>query len=133
MTRPPIAYLTNLLRNDYGVRYNCCVMTPLPEIFERDKDGEIAFKGHRLRLIDVAARYEEGHAPEAILIDFYPTLSLALIYRAIAYHLENRDEVCALIAANKQAMKDLESKLPPAPDLSELRRRMEVKRRAEAS
>jgi uncharacterized protein (DUF433 family) len=107
-------------------------MTDLPDIFYRDPDGEIRFKGHRLRLIDVAARFEEGHAPEAILADFYPTLTLAQIYRAIAYHLENERETLALIDENLRVVNDLRSHAPPAPSIADLRRRLQAKR-AEAS
>jgi len=107
-------------------------MTPLPDIFERDPDGQIRFKGHRIRLIDVAAQYEEGHAPEAILVDFYPTLSLAQIYRAIAYHLENEAEVRAMIAMNDRVVEELQSAATPGPSLAELRDRLS-KSRARAS
>ena len=108
-------------------------VTDLPDIFHRDTDGQIRFKGHRLRLIDVAARYEEGHAAEAILVDYYPTLSLAQIYRAIAYHLENEAEVRSLIDDNRRAVEGLRAQAPAAPGVADLRRRLEAKRRAEAS
>jgi uncharacterized protein (DUF433 family) len=102
-------------------------MTDLPDIFTREADGTIWFKGHRLRLIDVAARYEEGHSAEAILADFYPTLSLAQIYRAIAYHLENVKEVRALIAENDRIVDELRSQASPAPSLADLRKRLHAK------
>lgn len=105
----------------------------LPEIFDRDPAGEIRFKGHRLRLIDVASRYDEGHSPEAIVVDFYPTLTLAQVYRAIAYYLENQAEVAELIAKNDRMVEDLKSRASPAPSLLELRKRLEAKQRAEAS
>jgi|SRR4051794_25984397 len=107
-------------------------MTPLPDIFERDPDGQIRFKGHRIRFIDVASKYEEGHAPEAILVDFYPTLSLAEIYRAIAYHLENEVEVREMIARNDRVVEQLQSAATLAPSLAELRERL-TKSRARAS
>jgi uncharacterized protein (DUF433 family) len=107
-------------------------MTELPDIFQRDSDGQIRFKGHRIRLIDVASRYEEGHAPETILVDCYPTLSLAQIYRAIAYHLENEVEVRAMIAENDRVVETLHAGATPAPGLAELRERLS-KSRARAS
>jgi len=107
-------------------------MTELPDIFYRDPDGQIRFIGHRLRLIDVAERYEEGHAPEAILADFYPTLSLAQIYRAIAFHLENQVEVLALIEENRRTVEGFRSTASQPPTLSDLRRRLQAKQ-AEAS
>ncbi|HZK82457.1 MAG TPA: DUF433 domain-containing protein, partial [Humisphaera sp.] len=69
----------------------------LPEFLFRDPDGEIRFAGHRIRLIDVAARYDEGHSPEGIVLDHYPTLSLPLVHRAIAFYLENHADVRAAI------------------------------------
>lgn len=108
-------------------------MTDLPDILYRNEDGEICFAGHRLRLIDVAARYEEGHSPEGIVVDYYPTLSLAQVYRAIAFQLENEAEVRALIAENKAAMAELASRPRTGPTPAELRRRMELRRPAEAS
>jgi uncharacterized protein (DUF433 family) len=107
-------------------------MTPLPDIFELDPDGQIRFKGHRIRLIDVASQYEEGHAPEAILVDFYPSLSLAQIYRAIAYHLENEAEVRSMIVKNDRVVEELQAAAAPAPSLAELRERL-TKSRARAS
>lgn len=101
-------------------------MTELPDIFYRDPDGQIRLVGHRLRLIDVAQRFEEGHAAEAILADFYPTLSLAQIYRAITYHLENQVEVLALIEENRRTVEDLRATASQPPTLSELRRRLEA-------
>lgn len=108
-------------------------MIALPEIFERDPDGEIRFKGHRLRLIDVAARYEEGHAAEGILVDFYPTLTLAQIYRAIAFYLENEADVRDLLAKNRRTIEELKAHASPAPSLADLRKRIDAKHRAEAS
>ena len=108
-------------------------MTDLPDIFDIDPDGAIRFKGHRLRLIDVAARFEEGHSAEGIVADYYPTLSLAQVYRAIAFYLENEQEVRAMIAKNAQAVEQLKAGASPTPSLADLRRRLEAKRRAEAS
>jgi uncharacterized protein (DUF433 family) len=108
-------------------------MTDLPEMFQRDADGQIRFKGHRIRLIDVVARFEEGHAPEAILVDFYPTLSLAQIYRAVAFYLENEPDVRGLIAQNDRMVEALKANAPRTPGIPELRKRLDAKRRAEAS
>jgi uncharacterized protein (DUF433 family) len=115
-------------------------MTPeiamkLPDFLESDADSEVRIVGHRIRLIDVAARYAEGHSPETILLDHYPTLSLSLIHKAIGFYLENQPEVDEMIATNAAAMVELEAKTPRnGPTLDELQRRMALKaRRAEAS
>src|SRR4051812_6567513 len=105
----------------------------LPDFLHRDPDGEIRLVGHRLRLIDVAARYDEGHSAEGIVADIYPSLTLPLVYKTIAFYLENQSEVSELIAENRQAMERLEAEHRATPTFEELRRRMERIRRAAAS
>ena len=96
---------------------------------ERDSDGETRLKGHRIRLIDVAKRYDEGHSVEAIVLDYYPTLTLPLVHKTVAFYLENGDEVRKLIEQNEQAMKQLAARPQTTPTLAELRRRMQAKQR----
>ena len=106
----------------------------LPEFLRKNDDGEICLTGHRIRLIDVAARYDEGHSPEGIVIDIYPTLSLPLVHKTIAFYLENESEVRRMMEENVDAVRNLEESLPrTGPTHAELRRRMEARRRAEAS
>ena len=105
----------------------------LPDFLYTDSDGEVRFKGHRLRLIEVAARYNEGHSPEGISLDLYPTLDLPLVYKAIAFYLENEQEVQAMIDANAKEI-ERQAALPrTTPTFAELQRRREARRRAEAS
>src|SRR4051794_3793291 len=105
----------------------------LPDFLAKDADGEIRMTGHRIRLIDVAARYEEGHSPETIVLDHYPTLDLALVHKVVAYYLENENEVKAMIDANAGEMQRLGALPRQTPTWQELRRRMDAKRQAEAS
>ncbi len=105
----------------------------LPDFLETDADGEIRLKGHRIRVIDVAARYDEGHSVETIILDHYPSLTLPLVHKTVAFYLENEVEVKRLIEQNAQAMERLMAQPQKTPTLAELRRRMEVRRRAEAS
>jgi uncharacterized protein (DUF433 family) len=105
----------------------------LPDFLTHSIDGEIRIRGHRLRLIDVARLYDEGHAPEAIVLDHFPTLTLAEVHKTIAFFLENRDEVRRLIRENDEAMARLEAMTPrKGPTLEELQQRMAARRRAEA-
>jgi uncharacterized protein (DUF433 family) len=104
----------------------------LPD-FLHNTDDEIRLKGHRIRLIDVAARYDEGHSAETIVLDHYPTLPLALVYKTVAFYLENQSTVRELIDRNAAEI-ERQAALPQAtPTLAELRRRMDALRRAEAS
>ncbi len=101
----------------------------LPEFLLQDADGEIRFAGHRIRLIDVASRYDEGHSPEGIILDHYPTLSLPLVHRAIAFFLENQSEVRAAIAYNAAEIDRLSKQPRNTPTFVELRRRLNIKQR----
>ncbi len=102
----------------------------LPDFLYQDSDGEIRFVGHRIRLIDVAARYEEGHSPEGIVLDYYPTLNLPLVHRAVAFYLDNQNEVQRAIARNSAEIHRLSQLPQTTPTLAELRRRMDATRRA---
>jgi uncharacterized protein (DUF433 family) len=95
----------------------------LPDFLEIDADGDIRVARHRVRLIDVAARYDEGYSAESIVLDWYPTLSLALVHKTIAYYLENESAVREMLARNRAATERLQSSLPPAPAVDELRMR----------
>ncbi|MGA2501596.1 MAG: DUF433 domain-containing protein [Tepidisphaeraceae bacterium] len=101
----------------------------LPEFLE-DCDGVMQFKGHRICLHHVVRRFNEGYSPEAIASDFYPTLSLLLIYKAITYYLDNRLAVDAMIAGVDAELARQEAKYSAGPGYAELRLRLEARRRA---
>lgn len=104
----------------------------LPDFLNRDADGEIRLRGHRIRLIDVAARYEEGHGAEAIATDLYPGLDLARVHKVLAFYLEHEAEVRELMRSNADAMRHLIAEPRTTPTWPELRRRMEIRQRPEA-
>lgn len=104
----------------------------LPDFLHLDSDGEIRLRGHRIRLIDVAARYDEGHSTEAIALEQYPDLPLALVHKTIAFYLEHEREVQEMLGQNAEAMRRLESQPRTTPTFAELRRRMEARRQREA-
>lgn len=105
----------------------------LPDYLYVDTDNEVRFKGHRLRIIDVAARFREGHSADGIAFDIYPTLDLVLVYKAIAFYLENEAEIGRMIDENSMEI-ERQAALPGStPRLKELQRRMKAKRTAEAS
>ena len=105
----------------------------LPEFLWIEEDGEIQFKGHRIRLLEVAKQFNQGHSAEAIALDIYPTLQLAEVYKAIAFYLENQPELDALIAEEEKEL-DRQAMAPASsPSLNDLRRRVASQRRAEAS
>ena|SRR5205085_1950368 len=104
----------------------------LPDFLTQTLDGDIRIAGHRIRLVDIAGCYNEGFSPEAIF-DCYPTLSLALIHRCIAFCLENEPLVNRLLAEDAEALKQLERSPRTTPSLAELRKRMKTIQQAKAS
>lgn len=105
----------------------------LPDFLYIDEDQEMRFKGHRLRIMDVAARFREGHSPEGIALDIYPTLGLPLVYKAIAYYLEHEAEIGQAVERNSAELERQAAIPRTTPTLSELRQRAREHRPAEAS
>lgn len=95
----------------------------LPDFLHRDADDVIPIRGHRLRLIDIASRYEEGLSAEGIC-EYYDALGLPLVYKLIAFYLENEEQVRGLVVADQQMTEELRSRTPKGPTLVELRRRL---------
>jgi uncharacterized protein (DUF433 family) len=105
----------------------------LADFLYEDPDHEIRLKGHRLRIVDIAARFDEGHSAEGIAFDIYPTLELSLVYKAIAFFLENETEIREMMVGNAVEIARQAALPQTTPSLLELRRRMNAKRPAEAS
>jgi uncharacterized protein (DUF433 family) len=63
----------------------------LPDFLTEDADGFTHLRGHRIGLLHVVQCYNEGYSPE-MLAEEFPTLSLALIHKTIAFYLENQAE-----------------------------------------
>ena len=73
--------------------------------------------------------YKEGYTPE-MLLDQFPTLTLALIHKVIGFCLDNQADVDAYVARCREEI-DRQAAAPrQGPDHAELRRRMESLRTA---
>jgi uncharacterized protein (DUF433 family) len=101
----------------------------LPGFLTRNKYGEIRLAGHRIGLLHIIDRFNEGYSAEGILCE-YPTLTLALVYKVIAFYLENQDLVDPYIAACRAEIERQAAAPSPGPNVAELRRRREAMRRA---
>lgn len=53
-------------------------------------DGALRIAGSRISLSSVVAGFQEGESPEQIVQSF-PTLTLAQVYGAIAFYLDNKN------------------------------------------
>ena len=59
---------------------------------ERNGKGTLTVKGSRITLGSIVKLYREGESAETIR-EAYSTLSLPVVYGAIAYYLENQVEI----------------------------------------
>lgn len=104
----------------------------LPDFLTQDKYGYIHFAGHRIGLRHVVELYNDSCSPEMVL-DHYPTLSLALIHKVIGFYLENRADVDAYVQQSRAAIEKLAAEPSPGPSAEELRRRLEAKQKQRES
>lgn len=103
----------------------------LPDFLTQEPQGYIHFTGHRIALHHLLHLYNEGYSPE-MLLEYFPTLSLALIHKTIAFYLENEAELDRYVAAQESLLKQQAATAPRGPSTDELRKRMQAIRRAEA-
>ena len=103
----------------------------LPEFLEKDADGYVHVSGHRIGLQDLVYFYNEGNSPE-VLVEMFPTISLPIIHKTIAFYLENLAEVDSYVSECEQEMEQQRLAAPRGPDASELRRRIATRQAAGA-
>ncbi|MFN0052727.1 MAG: DUF433 domain-containing protein [Planctomycetales bacterium] len=94
----------------------------LPDFLDQQPAGAIRLTGHRIGLEHVVYVYNQGYTPEMILGQF-PSLSLALIHKLIAFYLEHRAEVDEYAAHCQAEVNSQRGGATSSPDLAELRRR----------
>jgi hypothetical protein len=66
-----------------------------------------------------------------MIVANYPTLSLSLVHKVIAFYLDRSDEVDAYVAEHDRIVAEQMAAARPAPTIAELRARLEAKRKAE--
>jgi uncharacterized protein (DUF433 family) len=104
----------------------------LPDFLTQDDHGYIHVAGHRVGLGDVVHYYRQGDSPEMLHARF-PTISLPLCHKIIAFYLENQaavDEYCATQAEEIARQRDAARS---GPSLEELRQRREAGRLAQGA
>jgi uncharacterized protein (DUF433 family) len=102
----------------------------LPDFLLREPQGYIHFAGHRVGLHELLRLYNEGYSPE-MLREYFPTLSLASIHKAIAFYLENQPQIDPYMAEQQALFQQQAAAAPRGPSIDELRSRMQTMRRAE--
>ena len=104
----------------------------LPEFLEQDEDELVRIKGHRIGLEDILFFYREGYSPEMILGQF-PTIPLFLIYKVIAFYLENPAFVDDYLQREQAAIERQKATAKHGPTVDELRRRLDSVHQVEMS
>jgi uncharacterized protein (DUF433 family) len=102
----------------------------LPPFLTEWPGDEIMLTGHRISLYHVVSHYQEGMSAEQLLEE-YPTLSLDLISKVLAFYHDNRAEVDDYVARYHEEL-DRQEAAAPRRNLEELRRRYEAKKQEEA-
>lgn len=74
-----------------------------------ERDGALKIASTSVSLASIVIGFQEGESPEKIVQSF-PTLSLAQVYGAIAYYLENEKPINCYIAEVKRRFEQL---VPP--------------------
>lgn len=74
-----------------------------------DHDGALKIAGTRVSLASVVIHFQEGQTPEQI-VESFPTLTLAQVYGAIAYYLENEKLINDYLA---KIQREFERLVPP--------------------
>ncbi len=100
----------------------------LPGFLVDSPDGEIRLTGHRISLLHVVDRCNEGMTAEGISVE-YPTLSLAHIQKTLAFCLENRAEVDAHVAGERAEIDRQMAAYVPSPAVLRIRKLVEGRTR----
>lgn len=100
----------------------------LPSFLTQDAKGFIHVTGHRVGLHHLVHYYREGFSAEMLACE-YPSLSLALIHKVIAFYLENRMDVESYIADCEAQMDEQRKSAEMEPSIAELRERLQAMRR----
>src|SRR5262249_11370174 len=101
----------------------------LPEFLTEWPMGEIVLTGNRIGLYHVISYHNDGLSAEQ-LHEQFPTLSLELSRKVLAFYEANRAEVDAYVARCDQEIEHLRATTPRAVNWEELRRKFEAMKRA---
>ena len=103
----------------------------LPDFLHHDA-GEIFLTGHRVALHHIVHRYNEGASPE-MLVQQYPTLSLGLIYKVIAFYLENRVAIDAYVADVQAEVARQAAQPRRGPTANDMKKRLDALQPAQSA
>jgi uncharacterized protein (DUF433 family) len=94
----------------------------LPDFLTQDEPGYIHVTDHRVGLGDIVFFYCQGDSPEMLHARF-PTISLPLIHKIIAYYLENQLAVDDYCSSQAEEIARQRAGARPGPSLDVRQRR----------
>jgi uncharacterized protein (DUF433 family) len=100
----------------------------LPDFLTEDPDGEIHLAGHRIGLYTIVRVYNEGWSAEKIAEE-YPAVPLPLVYKVLAFYLENRAEADAYATAYRAELDRQAAAHVPTPAQLRIRQLMAERER----
>jgi uncharacterized protein (DUF433 family) len=103
----------------------------LPE-FLHWQDGEVRLVGHRIGLYHVVKEYDCGQQAEAIALQF-PTLSLGLVFKVLAFYVDNQAAVSAYMAQYDLSLEEQRARYPQRITTEMLRERLRARDAARAA
>jgi uncharacterized protein (DUF433 family) len=104
----------------------------LPEFLTQDKFGYIHLAGHRVGLVDMVFFYRQGDSPEMLHARF-PTVSLPLCHKVIAFYLENQFAVDEYCSHHAEQMARQRAQAHRGPNAQELQKRREAEKLAKGA
>ena len=96
----------------------------------QDASGALRVGESRVLLELVVRAFQDGATPEAI-VQRYPSVTLADSYAVVAHYLRNRKSVDDYLDERERLAVEVQRRVsPPAGDLTEIRDRLKVARKA---
>ena len=102
----------------------------LPDFLTRSADDEIRLTGHRINLYTVVRLYREGNTAEQIAEEL-ESLGLTLVYKTLAFYLENQAEVDAYVDAYRAELERQYTLYGDSPVARKMRRLRELLQQAD--
>ncbi len=76
--------------------------------------GKPRIDGHRIKVEHIAVCYERMNIIPDEIVASHPTITLAQVHAALAYHYDHKDEIDAAIEEGKRPAEELKAKSPPS-------------------
>ena len=102
-------------------------LQPHLTVLQSWQDGSIRVGNSRVLLDLVIFAFNEGHTPEEIVLQF-PVLKLAEVYSAIAYYLENREQIDTYLDNRAVEAEKLWANIESDPHQQALRQKLLAKK-----